>query len=94
MVSDYLSNRGGTDDFGNALPAAGDPFSRDLRIIESNVYFPDMYDVFYEPDPDYWDGFLYYGDYTMDDYYFDLVYETIPDYVDVYDVTYIAGLTD
>ena len=94
VSSDYLGNRGGTDDFGNALAAGNDPHSRDLRIIESNIYFKDMYEVFFDPDPDYWDGFLYYGDYTMDDYYMGLVLETIPDYVDVYDVTYGAGLTE
>ena len=94
VVSDYLSNRGGTDDFGNALPSDGDPFSRDLRIIETNIYFPDLYEVFYDADPEYWDGFLYYPDYTMDDYYYQQVLNVIPDYVNVYDVTYYAGLSE
>lgn len=94
VYSDYLGARGGVDDFGNALSAGTDPHSRDLRIIENNIYFEDMYEVFYDPDPEYWDGFMYYPDYTMDDIYYERVLEVIPDYVNVYDVTFMAGLSD
>jgi hypothetical protein len=91
--SDYLSNRGGLLDDGTAAPATGDPHATDMRIIETNIYFPDYDGAFYDVDP-YSDGTVnYYADYGLRDGVLQTILETIPDYYELEWLMWTAGLS-
>ena len=93
VYSDYLGNRAGIDDFGHALAASGDPFAKDMRIIENNYYYYDYNEIFWDADPDYIDPWYYYPDYGFLDGVEDDILAAIPDYFDLLYVSIRAGVT-
>ena len=80
VFSDYLNNRGAVNDDGMAMSGGNDPFTRDLRIIESNFYCSD-YDLILAS-CDYDAEYISNADYSFVDGALDLIRETIPDYYD------------
>lgn len=94
VFSDYLANRAGLDDFGFPLPSGNDPFAKDLRVIETNYYYYDYNEVFWDADPDYDDGWHYYPDYGFLDGVEEDILSAIPDYKDLMHIAVDAGLSE
>ena len=63
-----------------------------MRIIETNYYYPDYTEIFWDADPDYIDPWYYYPDYGFYEGVEEDILKAIPDYEDLLYVMIEAGL--